>query len=104
MKLPNNRFIDLTKLNVMGILNVTQDSFSDGNKYFCLDKAIEHAFRLIDDGADLIDIGGESTRPGALPVSETEEIDRVIPIIESLRKDIDVPISIDTYKPVVHPV
>ncbi len=82
----------------MGILNVTPDSFFDGGRYFNLQKAVDHAFRLIDEGADILDIGGESTRPGAEPVSIDEELRRVIPVIEALTKRISIPISIDTYK------
>lgn len=85
---------------VMGIVNVTPDSFSDGGKYTNSDAAVEHALRLIAEGAAILDIGGESTRPGASPVSLQEELDRVIPVIEALRKQA-VPISIDTYKPQV---
>lgn len=83
---------------VMGILNVTPDSFSDGGKYNDLDRALIHAQQLVEDGADIIDIGGESTRPGYEPISIDEEIERTIPIIEALVKEMDCPISIDTYK------
>ncbi|MFV9511707.1 dihydropteroate synthase [Tepidibacillus sp. LV47] len=83
---------------VMGILNVTPDSFSDGGKYNDLDRAIIHAKQMIEDGADIIDVGGESTRPGHQEVSLEEELKRVIPIIERLAKEISVPISVDTYK------
>lgn len=82
---------------VMGILNVTPDSFSDGGKFFDTSKAIEHAYQMIDDGAKIIDIGGESTRPGAQFVNASEEQDRVLPIIEAI-KNSGVAISIDTYK------
>jgi dihydropteroate synthase len=82
----------------MGVLNVTPDSFSDGGKFFAQDKAIEHGLRMAAEGADLIDIGGESTRPGAEPLVAGEELRRVIPVIEKLRAKIDVPISIDTSK------
>jgi dihydropteroate synthase len=82
----------------MGVLNVTPDSFSDGGKFFALEKAIEHGLRMAAEGADLIDIGGESTRPGAEPLAAGEELRRVIPVIEKLRAKIDVPISIDTSK------
>ena len=86
------------KTYIMGILNVTPDSFSDGGKYNEVELAVERAKKLIEDGADIIDIGGESTRPNAEFVSEEEEIARVVPIIEALRKELDIPISIDTYK------
>ncbi len=86
------------KTIVMGILNVTPDSFSDGAEYFSVEKAVEHAIQMEKDGADIIDIGGESTRPGAQNLSLEEEMDRVIPVIEELVQKIDVPISIDTYK------
>lgn len=85
-------------MKVMGILNVTPDSFSDGGKYIEMDAIVAHAKQMVADGADIIDIGGESTRPGAQLISEQEEIARVIPIIERLVKEIAVPISIDTYK------
>lgn len=83
---------------IMGILNVTPDSFSDGGQYREVDAAIAQARRMIAEGADLIDIGGESTRPGSSPVSEEEEQRRVLPVIEALAATVDVPISIDTYK------
>lgn len=86
---------------IMGILNVTPDSFSDGNEFFSADKAIAHAEQMIAEGADIIDIGGESTRPGAGVISPEEEIQRVIPIIEKLVKRTDVPISVDTTKSLV---
>lgn len=82
----------------MGILNVTPDSFSDGGLFFNKDLAVEHAVRMQLEGADIIDIGGESTRPGAAKISAKEEIKRVVPIIEAIAKKIKVPISIDTYK------
>jgi len=84
----------------MGIVNVTPDSFSDGGKFNSTGKAIEHALQLVEDGADILDIGGESTRPGATPVPLDEELRRVIPVIEGLR-NVGVPLSIDTYKPEV---
>lgn len=83
---------------LMGIVNATPDSFSDGGKYVVADHAVEHAMSLIAAGADLIDIGGESTRPGAEPVGLSEELNRVIPVIERLSQLTSVPISIDTYK------
>jgi dihydropteroate synthase len=83
---------------LMGIVNVTPDSFSDGGKFLDVDAAVEHASRLAADGADILDIGGESTRPYAEPVSEQEEIERVMPVIRRLVESIDLPISIDTRK------
>ena len=83
---------------VMGILNVTPDSFSDGGQFLSLDRAVAHAEQMIAEGADLIDVGGESTRPGSEFVSEQQEIDRVIPVIERLSSDASIPISIDTTK------
>ncbi|MGC9125502.1 MAG: dihydropteroate synthase, partial [Caldisericaceae bacterium] len=84
---------------IMGILNVTPDSFSDGGQFLSFNDALRHANEMIEDGADIIDVGGESTRPGADPVSESEEIKRVIPVIDAVRKSFpDIPISIDTYK------
>jgi dihydropteroate synthase len=87
-----------SRTHIMGVLNVTPDSFSDGGKYFNIENAIKHSQKLVEDGADFIDIGGESTRPGSEPVSVEEEIRRVVPVIEALVKKIQVPISIDTYK------
>lgn len=86
---------------VMGILNVTPDSFSDGGQFNRLDNALKHALQMQKEGADIIDIGGESTRPGAKPVSLNEELKRVIPVIEEIRQHSDVAISIDTSKPEV---
>lgn len=83
---------------VMGILNVTPDSFSDGGQFFTLESAVERARQLIREGADIVDIGGESTRPGAQPVSVEEELRRVIPVIRAIRTESSVPISVDTYK------
>ena len=83
---------------VMGVLNVTPDSFSDGGQFFSFDRALAHAERMIAEGADIIDIGGESTRPGSAFVSEAEELRRVIPVIERLTAKVSVPISIDTTK------
>jgi len=85
----------------MGILNVTPDSFSDGGKFLSLPDAVEHAAYLEECGADIIDIGGESTRPGAKPISCSEELDRVMPVLERLRGTTDVPISVDTSKAAV---
>ena len=86
---------------IMGILNVTPDSFSDGGRYIDANRAIDYAHQMIEDGADIIDIGGESSRPGALPVSTGEELTRVLPVIDALSKGTDAFISIDTYKPPV---
>ena len=83
---------------LMAIVNVTPDSFSDGGKYLSVDRAVEHAMQLVSDGADILDIGGESTRPYSDPVSASEELDRVVPVIERLVKETDIPISIDTSK------
>ena len=86
---------------LMGVLNVTPDSFSDGGLYFDKEKAVAHGLRMVEEGADFIDIGGESTRPGSKPIGAEEELRRVIPVIESLAKEGNVPISIDTYKSTV---
>lgn len=86
---------------VMGILNVTPDSFSDGSRFSSLDSALKHAEQMINEGADIIDVGGESTRPGAVVVSPEEELERVVPVIEGLAKRTIVPISIDTTKALV---
>jgi len=83
---------------IMGILNITPDSFSDGGRFNALEQAVSRAKEMVQEGAHIIDVGGESTRPGAKPVSLEEELSRVIPIIEALSNEIDVPISIDTYK------
>lgn len=86
---------------VMGIVNVTPDSFSDGGQFSNTDLAVEHALKLVEEGADILDIGGESTRPNAEPVPLQEELNRVIPVIQALQGRVNVPISIDTYKPEV---
>jgi dihydropteroate synthase len=83
---------------IMGILNVTPDSFSDGGRFDSLDKALRHTEQMINEGADLIDVGGESTRPGHIQISEAEEIERVVPVIEKIKAEFDIPVSIDTYK------
>lgn len=93
-----NREFSENKTYIMGILNVTPDSFSDGGKFTCPDSAIKHAVRMVEEGAAIIDIGGESTRPGYTMISDEEEIERVCPVIERLKKELDVPISLDTYK------
>jgi dihydropteroate synthase len=94
-----HRTIDLTRPIVMGILNVTPDSFSDGGRYASTDAALGHAARMVDEGACIIDVGGESSRPGALAVAESVEISRVIPVIEGIVAASNVAISIDTSKP-----
>ncbi len=103
MKLKWQRYsFDFTQRTyIMGILNITPDSFSDGGVYFDKEKAVEHALRMQEEGADIIDIGGESTRPGAKAVTLKEEIKRVVPVIEALAKKVSIPISIDTYKSAV---
>ena len=97
----NGKWLDLSGPRVMGILNVTPDSFSDGGRYASTTAACERARQMAEDGAAIIDIGGESTRPGAAEVSVSEELDRVLPVIEALQSDLPVPISIDTSKPEV---
>lgn len=86
---------------IMGVLNVTPDSFSDGGQFFDADKAVEHSLKMAADGAAIIDVGGESTRPGSAAVSAKEQIKRVLPVIEGLSGKLPVPISIDTYRPEV---
>lgn len=93
--------LDLGRPQVMGILNLTPDSFSDGGSFLARDVALRHAWRMVEEGAAIIDIGGESTRPGAQPVSAEDELARVLPIIEALAGEIPVPISIDTCKATV---
>ena len=97
----NGRPLKLDRVRVMGIVNVTPDSFSDGGAHASVDAAIAHGLRLVDEGADLLDIGGESTRPGAAAVDVEDELRRVIPVIEQLSRETTVPISIDTSKPEV---
>ena len=91
--------LDLSQPRVMGILNVTPDSFSDGGNFLAAGQALEHAARMVEEGAAIIDVGGESTRPGAAAVTVEEELQRVIPVIEALNAALDVPVSIDTRKP-----
>jgi len=97
----NGRALDLSAPRVMGILNVTPDSFSDGGRYNSVAAAVERAQRMVEEGAAIIDVGGESTRPGSPPVPLHEELERVVPVVEALAKAIDVPISVDTTKPEV---
>ncbi|MCB1826461.1 MAG: dihydropteroate synthase [Candidatus Competibacteraceae bacterium] len=91
--------LDLSRPVVMGVLNVTPDSLSDGGQYLQLDAALRHAEIMVAQGAALVDVGGESTRPGAAPVSVQEELDRVLPVVERLARELPVPISVDTSKP-----
>src|SRR5438552_18721400 len=93
------RVFDLSRQGlIMGVLNVTPDSFSDGGKFLTAEKAVEHGMQMAAEGAQIIDVGGESTRPGAEPVAAEEELRRVLPVIEQLRVKIDTVISIDTSK------
>lgn len=98
IKIGNKDFEIGKRTYIMGILNVTPDSFSDGGKFNNIEGAVKHALKMVEEGADIIDIGGESTRPNHTAVGEEEEINRVIPIIEALSKEISIPISVDTYK------
>lgn len=98
MKIGNRTFPIGKHTYIMGILNITPDSFSDGGSFDTLDNAMGHAKEMIENGADIIDVGGESTRPNHIQISEEEEIDRVVPVIKELKKRFDIPISIDTYK------
>lgn len=100
MKIGNRSFSEQDTY-IMGILNVTPDSFSDGGKFNSLENALRHTEDMISDGASIIDIGGESTRPGYTKISDDEEISRVVPIIEAVKKEFDIPVSVDTYKSVV---
>lgn len=93
-----DKYLDLNRPHVMGILNVTPDSFSDGGQYISPDKAVSQARNLVAEGASIIDVGGESTRPGATEVNEQQELDRVIPVIEKISVELDTIISIDTSK------
>jgi dihydropteroate synthase len=93
--------LDLSRPRVMGVLNITPDSFSDGGAWFAPEQAVAHAQRMVEEGAAIIDVGGESTRPGAVPVTLEEELRRVIPVIEALHASVSVPVSIDTRKPEV---
>ena len=98
MKIGNTEFDLKNKTYIMGILNATPDSFSDGGHYNRLDAALKHVEEMIGEGAHIIDIGGESTRPGYTQISEEEEIERVVPVIEAVKRNFDIPVSIDTYK------
>lgn len=98
MKIGNREFDTEHNIYIMGILNVTPDSFSDGGKYNRLYYAKHHVEQMLDGGADIIDIGGESTRPGAQMVSADEELERIIPVVRMVKEEFDVPVSVDTYK------
>ena len=98
MRIGSRDFATTGHTYIMGILNVTPDSFSDGGKFDQIDAALKHAEEMIRDGADVIDIGGESTRPGYTKISDEEETDRVVPVIEAVKKEFGIPISVDTYK------
>ncbi|MDR3021318.1 MAG: dihydropteroate synthase [Clostridiales bacterium] len=97
MKIANRKFELGTQTFIFGILNVTPDSFFDGGKFFDVDCAVRHAVEMIKDGADILDIGGQSTRPDYLQISAEQELDRVLPVLKALKNYTDVPISIDTY-------
>lgn len=98
MKIGDREFDTENHTYVMGILNVTPDSFSDGGRWECYDDAMKHAGQLAEEGADVIDIGGESTRPGHVQICAQEEIERIVPVVEGVRENFDIPISVDTYK------
>lgn len=98
MRIGNRVFDTLHHTYVMGILNVTPDSFSDGGKWNRLDAALSHVEQMMTEGADIIDVGGESTRPGYTVISDEEEIQRTVPVVEAIRARFDIPVSIDTYK------
>jgi dihydropteroate synthase len=100
LNLPNRTF-DLTAPAVMGVLNVTPDSFSDGGRFLEPGAALAQARAMVEQGAEIVDVGGESTRPGAQPVSEQQELDRVVPVVERIRRELDCVISVDTTKPAV---
>lgn len=100
MKIGTKDFSD-NRTYVMGILNVTPDSFSDGGRFVTMDKVIEHVEQMVQEGADIIDVGGESTRPGYTMISDEEEISRVVPAIEIIKSRMKIPVSIDTYKSAV---
>ncbi len=95
------KILDLSQPVVMGVLNITPDSFSDGGSYFSLIEALYRAEIMMEEGAAIIDIGGESTRPGASPISVQEELDRVLPVVERLARELPIPVSVDTSKPEV---
>ena len=98
MRIGSKEFDTKKHCYIMGILNVTPDSFSDGGKYTDMDAALFHAEEMVRDGADILDVGGESTRPGHIQITADEESARVVPIVEAVKQRFDVPVSIDTYK------
>ena len=98
MKIGNKSFDINNHTYIMGILNITPDSFSDGGCWNQMDRALYHAEEMVKQGAAILDIGGESTRPGHVQVSDQEEIERVVPVIREIKKRLDIPVSIDTYK------
>lgn len=98
MKIGKKEFDIKNRTYIMGILNVTPDSFSDGGKWNSMDAALSHALSMAEEGADIIDIGGESTRPGHQQITSEEEIARIVPVIKAVKREIDLPVSIDTYK------
>ena len=98
MKIGTKEFHTENRTYIMGILNLTPDSFSDGGKWNRMDAALSRAEQMIKEGADILDLGGDSTRPGYTPVSQEEEIERTVPVIEQVRRNFDIPLSIDTYK------
>ena len=101
MKIGNREFDLMNNCYIMGILNVTPDSFSDGGKYNDMDRALRHVEEMMEEGMDILDIGGESTRPGYTLLSDEEEIHRVVPVIEKVKTEFNIPISLDTYKSAV---
>ena len=101
MIIGNQEFLEEGHTYVMGILNVTPDSFSDGGRYNHLDAALKHTEQIKKDGAAIIDVGGESTRPGHEKITDQEEIDRILPVIEKIKQEFSVPVSLDTYKAAV---
>ena len=98
MIIKDKRFDTENGTYIMGILNFTPDSFSDGGKYNNIEYALKHVEEMIEGGADIIDVGGESTRPGYTMISDEEEIERIVPVIEKIRQNFDIPVSADTYK------
>ena len=94
----NNKCLDLSFPQIMGILNFTPDSFSDSGQFFSLDKALFQVEKMLKEGATIIDIGGESTRPGHIKITEQEEIERIVPVIRAVKERFDIPVSIDSYK------